>query len=66
MNDEDIQELHRDHYSDDLIFEAAVCAALGAGLYRLDCVLAIVRADLPAPASDPLSKQLVSIASSAG
>lgn len=66
MNDEDIQELHRAHYSDDLIFEAAVCAALGAGLYRLDCVLAIVRADLPAPASDPLSKQLVSIASSAG
>ena len=40
VNDEDIQELHRAHYSDDQIFEAAVSAALGAGLYRLDCVLA--------------------------
>ena len=39
VNDEDIQELHRAHYSDDQIFEAAVSAALGAGLYRLDCVL---------------------------
>jgi hypothetical protein len=62
VNDEDIQKLHRAHYSDDQIFEAAVCAALGAGLYRLDCVLDILRADLPTPASDPLSKQLVSIA----
>ena len=45
VNDEDIQELHRAHYSDDQIFEAAVSAALGAGLYRLDCVLTILRAD---------------------
>ena len=66
VNDDDIQELHRAHYSDDQIFEAAVCAALGAGLYRLDCVLSVLRASQPAPASDPLSKQLMSIASSAG
>ena len=44
VNDEDIRELHRAHYSDDQIFEAAVSAALGAGLYRLERVLAIVRA----------------------
>ena len=48
VNDEDIQELHRAHYSDDQIFEAAVSAALGAGLYRLDCVLALLRANQPA------------------
>jgi hypothetical protein len=45
VNDEDIQELHRARYSDDQIFEAAVSAALGAGLYRLDCVLTILRTD---------------------
>lgn len=45
VNDDDIRELHRAHYSDDQIFEAAVSAALGAGLYRLDCVLAILRAN---------------------
>jgi alkylhydroperoxidase family enzyme len=38
VNDDDIRELHRAHYSDDQIFEAAVSAALGAGLYRLKCV----------------------------
>ena len=48
VNDEDIQELHRAHYSDDQIFEAAVSAALGAGLYRLDCVLTILRTNQPA------------------
>jgi len=42
VNDQDIQELHRAHYSDDQIFEAAVSAALGAGLYRLDCVLTVM------------------------
>ena len=47
VNDEDIHELHRAHYSDDQIFEAAVSAALGAGLYRLECVLAILRANQP-------------------
>ena len=48
VNDDDIQELHRAHYSDDQIFEAAVSAALGAGLYRLERVLAIIRANQPA------------------
>jgi hypothetical protein len=43
VNDDDIRELHRAHYSDDQIFEAAVCAALGAGLYRLECVLTALR-----------------------
>ena len=45
VNDEDIQALHRAHYSDDQIFEAAVSAALGAGLYRLECVLTVLRAN---------------------
>ena len=48
VNDDDIQELHRAHYSDDQIFEAAVSAALGAGLYRLECVLSTLRANQPA------------------
>lgn len=43
VNDDDIRELHRAHYSDDQIFEAAVSAALGAGLYRLQCVLTLLR-----------------------
>lgn len=42
VNDDDIRELHRAHYSDDQIFEAAVSAALGAGLYRLECVLTLL------------------------
>ena len=45
VNDDDIRELHRAHYSDDQIFEAAVSAALGAGLYRLECVLSVLRAN---------------------
>ena len=48
VNDEDIQELHRANYSDDQIFEAAVSAALGAGLSRLNCVLSQLRANQPA------------------
>jgi len=48
VNDEDIQALHRAHYSDDQIFEAAVSASLGAGLYRLECVLPLLRANQPA------------------
>lgn len=43
VKDDDIQDLHRAHYSDDQIFEAAVSAALGAGLYRLKCVLTLLR-----------------------
>ena len=47
VNDDDIRELHRAHYSDDQIFEAAVSAALGAGLYRLECVLTVLHAGAP-------------------
>lgn len=50
VSDDDIRELHRAHYSDDQIFEAAVSAALGAGLYRLECVLTVLRANQPAAA----------------
>ena len=39
ITDEDIAALHAANYSDDEIFEATVSAALGAGLFRLDCVL---------------------------
>jgi len=45
VNDDDIRDLHRAHYSDDQIFEAAVSAALGAGLFRLERVLAVLRAN---------------------
>ena len=44
VNDDDIAELHRAHYTDDQIFEAAVTSAVGAGLFRLECVLAALRA----------------------
>ena len=47
VSDDDIRELHRTHYSDDQIFEAAVSAALGAGLYRLECVLEVLRTNQP-------------------
>ena len=39
ITDQDIASLHSAGYSDDEIFEATVSAALGAGLFRLDCVL---------------------------
>jgi len=39
ITDEDIASLHAADYTDDEIFEATVSAALGAGLFRLDCVL---------------------------
>jgi hypothetical protein len=39
ITDEDIAALHAADYTDDEIFEATVSAALGAGLFRLDCVL---------------------------
>ena len=47
VNDGDIRDLHRAHYSDDQIFEAAVSAALGAGLYRLERVRACLRTNQP-------------------
>ena len=57
VNDEDIRELHRAHYSDDQIFEAAVSAALGAGLYRLECVLTLLHANQPATTLGELSAE---------
>jgi alkylhydroperoxidase family enzyme len=43
LTDDDIAELHRAHYTDDQIFEAIVSAAMGAGLFRLDCVQKLLR-----------------------
>jgi alkylhydroperoxidase family enzyme len=43
LTDDDIAELHRTHYTDDQIFEATVSAALGAGIFRLECVLSLLR-----------------------
>lgn len=43
LTDDDIAELHRAHYTDDQIFEAIVSAAVGAGLFRLECVLNLLR-----------------------
>ena len=39
ITDDDIAALHAADHTDDEIFEATVSAALGAGLFRLDCVL---------------------------
>ena len=39
ITDEDIASLHAANFTDDEIFEATVSSALGAGLFRLDCVL---------------------------
>jgi alkylhydroperoxidase family enzyme len=43
LTNDDIAELHRARYTDDQIFEATVSAALGAGLFRLECVLGALR-----------------------
>lgn len=45
ITDDDIASLHAANYTDDEIFEATVSAALGAGLFRLDCVLRALVAD---------------------
>jgi len=50
ITDEDIASLHAAGYSDDEIFEATVSAALGAGLFRLDCVLRALVAQSTSPA----------------
>jgi hypothetical protein len=47
LTDDDVAELHRAHYTDDQIFEATVSAALGAGLFRLERVLNVLRASRP-------------------
>jgi alkylhydroperoxidase family enzyme len=46
LTDDDIAELHRAHYTDDQIFEAIVSAAVGAGLFRLERVLTLLRSNL--------------------
>lgn len=45
LTDDDIAELHRAHYTDDQIFEAIVSAAVGAGLFRLESVLNLLRSN---------------------
>ena len=45
LSDDDIAELHRANYTDDQIFEAIVSAALGAGLFRLERVLKVLRTE---------------------
>ena len=47
LTNDDIAELHRARYTDDQIFEATVSAALGAGLFRLECVLGALRSKRP-------------------
>ena len=59
ITDEDIASLHAANYTDDEIFEATVSAALGAGLFRLDCVLrALVAAGSATNESDQTSTTL--------
>lgn len=60
ITDDDIASLHAANYTDDEIFEATVSAALGAGLFRLDCVLRAFAAG-----QSHTAKQTLSIASSA-
>lgn len=48
LTDDDIADLHRAHYTDDQIFEAIVSAAVGAGLFRLECVQNLLRPQLRA------------------
>ena len=45
LTDDDIAEMHRAHYTDDQIFEAIVSAAVGAGLFRLEGVLDLLRSN---------------------
>ena len=59
LTNDDIAELHRARYTDDQIFEATVSAALGAGLFRLECVLGALRsnrADTPRAVHSPLKE----------
>ena len=63
ITDEDIASLHAANYTDDEIFEATVSAALGAGLFRLDCVLRALHAS---SVSQSASSPEFSVASSAG
>lgn len=59
ITDEDIASLHAANYTDDDIFEATVSAALGAGLFRLDCVLRALVASQSASGLTQSSPRLV-------
>ena len=65
ITDEDIASLHAANYTDDEIFEATVSAALGAGLFRLDCVLRALVASQSASTVSDFAEQTYSVASSA-
>ncbi len=42
ITDEDVAALKAAGYDDDAIFEAAVCAAVGAGAHRLERALSVI------------------------
>jgi len=56
ITDEDIASLHAANFTDDEIFEATVSAALGAGLFRLDCVLRAFAGESTVAAQHSISK----------
>lgn len=45
ITDEDVELLKQAGYSEDAIFEVTLCAAMGAGLGRLERGLALLRGD---------------------
>lgn len=49
VTDADIEALRNIGYSEDAIFELTLCAALGAGIARLDRALAAMEGDVNAP-----------------
>ena len=49
VTDADIASLHDAGYSEDAIFELTLCAALGAGIARLDRAMGAMKGDLNAP-----------------
>jgi len=57
LTDDDIAELHRSHYTDDQIFEAIVSAAVGAGLFRLECVLTLLSVASKEGTESPQSRE---------
>ena len=48
VTDADIEALREAGYSEDAIFELTLCAALGAGIARLDCAMAVMKGDFNA------------------
>jgi alkylhydroperoxidase family enzyme len=49
VTDADISALHAAGYSEDAIFELTLCAALGAGIARLDRAITAMKGDANAP-----------------